>query len=87
MTGETPGVGHNQAQNGDKLRNLVERVERLNTEKKEISDAIKDIYTEAKSSGYDTGVMRALVRLRAKDPNKLSEFEQMLEFYRSVLGC
>lgn len=87
MSDAKPGVGHNSNVAPDRLRSLIERIERLESEKKALASDIKDIYTEAKSSGYDTGVMRALVRLRAKDPGKLSEFEQMLEFYRSVLGC
>ena len=87
MSDETPGAGHNSNVAPDRLRSLIERIERLEEEKKALASDIKDIYTEAKSSGYDTGVMRALVRLRAKDPDKLSEFEQMLEFYRSVMGC
>ena len=80
-------VGHNSANvAGERLRSLVERVERLEEEKKALSSDIKDIFTEAKSAGYDIKVLRQLIRIRKLDPNEVSEAEQLLEVYRAAIG-
>ena len=70
----------------DRLRLLIERVERLEEEKKGISDDIKDVYAEAKAVGYDTKIMRQIVRLRKMKPEDRREFEDVLETYKSALG-
>lgn len=72
--------------NNDQLRLFIERIERLNEDKKGISDDIRDVYSEAKSQGYDTKIMRPVIRLRAmKDDDRL-EYQALLDTYMSALG-
>ena len=68
------------------LRAFVERIERLEEEKKAIADDIKDVYGEAKSNGFDTKVLRQVVRLRKQDLNERREMEEVLELYMHALG-
>ena len=70
----------------DQLRLFIERIERLEEEKKGIADDVKDVYAEAKSSGYDTKTMRAIVRLRRMESHARQEADALLETYRSALG-
>ena len=70
----------------DRLRLLIERVERLEEEKKGIADDIKDVYSEAKAVGYDAKIMRQIVRLRKMKPDDRREAEMMLETYKNALG-
>lgn len=70
----------------DRLRLLVERVERLEEEKKGISDDIKDVYLEAKSTGFDVKAMKAIVRLRKLERKEREEQEAMIELYKERLG-
>ncbi len=70
----------------NRLRLLIERVERLEAEKKGIADDIRDVYAEAKASGYDAKIMRQIVRLRKMQPNDRREMEAVLETYKSALG-
>lgn len=70
----------------DRLRLLIERVERLEEEKKGISDDIKDVYAEAKATGYDAKVMRQIVRLRKLKPDDRREMELLLDTYKCALG-
>ncbi len=70
----------------DRLRLLIERIERLEDEKKGIGDDIKDVYSEAKSAGYDTKVMRLVVRLRKMKPHDREEMDAILDVYKSSLG-
>ncbi|MFN3424858.1 MAG: DUF2312 domain-containing protein [Novosphingobium meiothermophilum] len=70
----------------DRLRLLIERIERLEEEKKGIADDIKDVYSEAKATGYDTKIMREIVRLRKMDPADRREREAVLETYKSAIG-
>jgi uncharacterized protein (UPF0335 family) len=70
----------------DELRLLIERIERLEEEKKAIGDDVKDVYAEAKSRGYDTKTMRAIVRLRKMEANDRKEAEAILETYMQALG-
>ena len=70
----------------DRLRLLIERVERLEEEKKGISDDIRDVYNEAKAVGYDVKIMRQIVRLRKMKPDDRREMDLVLETYRSALG-
>lgn len=68
------------------LRLFVERIERLEEEKKGIADDIKDIYSEAKAVGYEGKVVREVVRLRKMDTNDRKEYETILETYKTALG-
>ncbi len=70
----------------DRLRLLIERIERLEEEKKGIADDIRDVYAEAKAVGYDVKIMRQIVRLRKMDANDRSEQEMILDTYKAALG-
>ena len=70
----------------DQLRAFIERVERLEEEKKTISDDIRDVYAEAKAVGYDAKALRAIVRLRKQDEAERKEYETVLETYMHALG-
>lgn len=70
----------------DRLRLLIERVERLEEEKKGISDDVRDVYAEAKAVGYDARIMRQIVRLRKMKPDARKEMEVVLDTYKSALG-
>ena len=70
----------------DHLRAFVERVERLEEEKKTISDDIRDVFAEAKSSGFDVKALRAVIRLRKQDVDERKEHEAILETYMHALG-
>lgn len=70
----------------DRLRLLIERIERLNEEKRGIQDDIKDVYQEAKAVGYDTKILRAVIRLRAMKPDDRAEYQAILDTYCAALG-
>ena len=70
----------------DRLRLLVERVERLEEEKKGVADDIKDVYSEAKAVGYDAKIMREVIRLRKMKPDDLKERNALLQIYGAELG-
>ena len=70
----------------DQLRLFIERIERLEEEKKGVADDIKDVYAEAKANGYDTKTMRAVVRLRKMEKHARDEADALLETYRNALG-
>ena len=71
---------------GEELRQFVERFERLEFEKKDISDQQKEVMAEAKSRGYDTRIMRKIVSLRKRDLEDLAEEEAILSMYKTALG-
>lgn len=73
-------------ENDDRLRLLIERVERLKEENKGISDDIRDVFMEAKAVGYDTKMMREVIRLRAMKPEDRAEQQQILDAYMAALG-
>jgi uncharacterized protein (UPF0335 family) len=70
----------------DQLKAFIERVERLEEEKKAISDDIRDVYAEAKGNGYDVKALRIVVRMRKQDQNERAEQEAILETYLHALG-
>ena len=70
----------------DQLRAIIERIERLEEEKKTCSDDIREIYSEAKGNGYDVKALRAVVRMRKQDANERAEQETILETYMQALG-
>jgi uncharacterized protein (UPF0335 family) len=70
----------------DELRLLIERIERLEEEKKAIGDDVKDVYGEAKSRGYDTKTMRSIIRLRKMEKHVRDEAEALLDTYKAALG-
>lgn len=68
------------------LRLFIERIERLEEEKKGMADDIRDVYNEAKGQGYDTKTMRAIIRLRKMEKHARDEAEALLETYKAALG-
>ncbi|WP_239806357.1 DUF2312 domain-containing protein [Croceicoccus hydrothermalis] len=70
----------------DRLRLLIERIERLEEEKKGIADDIKEVYGEAKAVGYDVKIMRQIVRLRKMKADDRREMDMVLETYKAALG-
>jgi uncharacterized protein (UPF0335 family) len=70
----------------DRLRLLIERIERLEEEKKGIADDIRDTYAEAKAVGYDAKIMRQIVRLRKMNQDDRAEMEMLLDTYKAALG-
>ena len=70
----------------DQLKAIIERIERLEEEKKTISDDIRDVYAEAKGNGFDVKALRTIVRLRKQDANERAEHETILETYMQALG-
>ncbi|MEM7669491.1 MAG: DUF2312 domain-containing protein [Pseudomonadota bacterium] len=70
----------------DQLRSIVERIERLEEEKAEVAEQIKEVYSEAKANGYDTKTLRRVVSLRKKPADERDEEEAMLDLYLSALG-
>ena len=75
---------HNFAKS--QLRSIVERIERLEEEKKALADDIREVYGEAKANGFDTKALRAVVRMRGQEPAERQEFEAIVELYRDALG-
>ncbi len=80
-------IGHNsEGFTADQLKSVVERVERLHEDRKAIAEDIKEVYSEAKSAGYDTKAIKHIVSLRAKDANDIKEFEAIVDLYKSAIG-
>jgi len=70
----------------DRLRSIIERVERLEEERKALAGDIKDIFSEAKSAGFDVKVIKQIIRLRKQEPAEVEEQETLLDIYRRALG-
>ena len=70
----------------DQLKAIIERIERLEEEKKTISDDIRDVYAESKGNGFDTKALRTIVKMRKQDANERAEQETILETYMQALG-
>ena len=70
----------------DRLRSIVERVERLEEERRALGSDIKDIFAEAKSAGFDVKVVRQIIRIRKQEPADVEEQETLLDLYRRALG-
>lgn len=84
-----PTIGHNSEPApfaADRLKSIVERIERLEEEKKAIGEDITDVYTEAKGNGYCPKTLRKIIAIRKKDPDARSEEEALLETYMHALG-
>lgn len=71
---------------GDELRQFVERIERLEAEKKDIQDGIKEVYAELKGRGYLVTPVRSLIKIRKKSPDDVAEQDAVLEMYKAALG-
>lgn len=70
----------------DRLRSIIERVERLEEERKALADDIKDIFAEAKSAGFEVKVIKQILRIRKQEPAEVEEQETLLDLYRRALG-
>jgi uncharacterized protein (UPF0335 family) len=70
----------------DQLRSIVERVERMHEERKNLADDLKEIYAEAKGNGFDVPTIKAVVKARSQDPTEASERQAIFELYMSALG-
>ena len=70
----------------DELRQFIERIERLDAEKKDLAEQQKEVMAEAKGRGYDTKVMRKLITMRRRDKDDIAEEEAILEMYKEALG-
>lgn len=81
-----PTIGHNTSFAKDQLKAIIERIERLEEEKKSIGDDIRDIYAEAKGNGYEVKALRAVIRMRKQDADERQEYESILETYMHALG-
>lgn len=83
-------IGHNSQQDiilaADRLKSFIERVENLESEKKTISNDIKEVYSEAKGTGFDPAIMRLIVKLRKMDSDAIQERDLLLETYKRALG-
>ncbi|MBF0095905.1 MAG: DUF2312 domain-containing protein [Magnetococcales bacterium] len=71
---------------GEQLRNLIERIERLEEEKAVLADQVRSVYAEAKSGGFDPKIIRKVVRLRKMDPRDVDEEETLIHMYMRALG-
>ena len=71
---------------GEELRQFIERIERLEVEKKDIADQIKEVMAEIKGRGYDTKAVRAIINIRKRDADDIAEEEAVLEMYKEALG-
>ena len=87
---EDPAVSSSKANTGgiaaDRLRSIIERIERLEEERKALGSDIKDIFAEAKSAGFDVKVIRQVIRIRKQEPADVEEQETLLDVYRRALG-
>jgi uncharacterized protein (UPF0335 family) len=71
---------------GDQLKSYIERIERLEEEKKALAEDVKEVYAEAKANGFDTKIMRQVIRLRKMDASDRAEQEELLELYKAAIG-
>ena len=89
-----PTIGHNSEANEapatkiakDQLKAYIERIERLEEEKKAMASDIRDVYAEAKGNSFDPAALRQIIKLRAEDPDKRADREAVLETYMHALG-
>jgi uncharacterized protein (UPF0335 family) len=71
---------------GERLKSLIERIERLEEERRTLSEDIKEVYAEAKGTGFDPKIMRQIIRIRRRDKDELDEEETLLDVYKRALG-
>lgn len=86
-----PSIGHNSEEPAtrfarEELKSLIERIEHLEGNKKEIASDIRDVYAEAKGKSFDVKAMRSIIRMRAEDPEKRADREAILDTYLHALG-
>jgi uncharacterized protein (UPF0335 family) len=71
---------------GEQLKSFIERIERLEEEKRALADDIKEVYAEARGSGFEPKIMRQIVRIRKRDQDDLDEEENLIELYKRAIG-
>jgi uncharacterized protein (UPF0335 family) len=71
---------------GEQLKSLIERIERLEEEKRALADDIKEVYAEARSSGFEPKIMRQIIRIRKRNQDDLDEEESLIELYKRAIG-
>ena len=81
-----PDIDSSYKVTADELRQFIERIERLDAEKKDLAEQQKEVMAEAKGRGYDTKVMRKLITMRKRDKDDIAEEEAILEMYKEALG-
>ncbi|NPD67271.1 DUF2312 domain-containing protein [Lichenicola cladoniae] len=91
MADETPAEEHNSGSSvggiaADRLRSIIERVERLEEERKALGSDIKDIFAEAKSAGFSVPTIKQIIRIRKQEPADVEEQETLLDIYKRALG-
>ena len=77
---------HGGVVTADQLRSFIERIENLETEKKALGEDIKEVYAEAKGEGFDTTIMREVIRIRRMDEADVAEREELIDVYKRALG-
>jgi uncharacterized protein (UPF0335 family) len=80
------GAGHNSGVSGDRLRSIIKRIEKLEEDKAGVSDDIKEVYAEAKGTGFDVTIIRQIVKLRKIEIEKRREKSELLDLYMSAIG-
>ncbi len=87
MENETPGPGHNSGQvSGQRIKSFIERVERLESAKKDLADDIKDVYAESKGAGFEPKIIRKIVGLRRMNLEKRREEQELMDLYLAAIG-
>jgi len=71
---------------GERLKSFIKRIEKMEADKATIAEDIKEIYSEAKGTGFDTGIIRQIIRLRKQDESKRKENDELLDLYKSAIG-
>ena len=84
---KTPAETGTEEINAGHLRAFIERIERLNEEKKALSEDIKEVFAEAKGNGFDPKIIRKIVSIRSQDPSERSEEETLIDLYLAALGA
>ena len=85
MTGHNSGASEGGIA-ADRLRSVIDRVEKLELERKDLAGDIKDIFSEAKSAGFDVKVVKQIIKMRKQEPAEVEEQETLLDIYRRALG-
>ena len=83
---EERGIGDNSGVSGKRLESFIQRIERLEEEKKGLAEDIRDIYSEAKATGFDAKTLRKIVRLRKMNVEKRREEQELLDLYCAAIG-
>ncbi len=82
---DAPGIGHNRSPSAVRLKSFADRIERLETEKAAIGADIREVYSEAKSSGFDPKILRKAIKERSRDANERAEEESLLAVYMDAI--